>query len=255
MKKVLTIHEGRRCVHQVRKERKLEKSTQTKIRRSRRNGENRQKQNRIHKSGQSCFNMLVVFAVAIIDLKKTATGINYERENSRKQYQKSLLIRSTRNDRFDSWSFWLWRHGVVVITTAKFHSTKPELRFYTGSNPTRGVSEICNGENLWRWSRLEIRRKRLSSVNHTTKTIHHHHHTRLFNPPGDENCQFHAISHALIALESTNPRSLLELMSRTTWKTTKMIVKDGYWNCSWECRLATTWDKCRKMVLRVTNQH
>ena len=50
-----------------------------------------------------------------------------------------------------------WRRGVVVITTAQLHSTKPELRFYAGLNPARGVSEIRDGENLWQWSRLEIR--------------------------------------------------------------------------------------------------
>ena len=38
--------------------------------------------------------------------------------------------------------------GIVVITTAQLHSTKPELRFCAGSNPARGVSEICNGEDL-----------------------------------------------------------------------------------------------------------
>ena len=43
------------------------------------------------------------------------------------------------------------------------------------SHPVCGVSEIRDGEDLWQWSRLEIR-LRLSSVNHTTKTIHHHHH-------------------------------------------------------------------------------
>ena len=58
-----------------------------------------------------------------------------------------------------------WRRGVVVITTAQLHSTKPELRFCAGSNPARGVSEIRDGEDL-----------RLSSVNHNTKTIHHYHH-------------------------------------------------------------------------------
>ena len=52
-----------------------------------------------------------------------------------------------------------WHRGLVVITTAKLHITKPELRFCAGSNPSRGESEIC-----------------LSSVNHNTKTIHHHHH-------------------------------------------------------------------------------
>ena len=43
------------------------------------------------------------------------------------------------------------------------------------SNPARGVSEIRDVEDLWQWSKLEIR-LRLSSVNHTTKTIHYHHH-------------------------------------------------------------------------------
>ena len=43
----------------------------------------------------------------------------------------------------------LWRRGAVVITTtAHLHSTKPELRFCAGSNPARGVSEICDGEDL-----------------------------------------------------------------------------------------------------------
>ena len=46
---------------------------------------------------------------------------------------------------------------VVVITTAQLHSTKPELRFCTGSNPAHSVSEIGNGEDLWQWSRLEIK--------------------------------------------------------------------------------------------------
>ena len=47
--------------------------------------------------------------------------------------------------------------GVVVITTAQLHSTKPELRFCIGSNPARGVSEIHDGEDLWHWFGLEIR--------------------------------------------------------------------------------------------------
>ena len=42
----------------------------------------------------------------------------------------------------------MWRHGVVVITTAQLHSTKPELRFCAGSNPACGVSEIRDGEDL-----------------------------------------------------------------------------------------------------------
>ena len=42
----------------------------------------------------------------------------------------------------------LWLHGVVVITTAQLHSTKPELRFCTGSYPAHSMSEICDGEDL-----------------------------------------------------------------------------------------------------------
>ena len=42
----------------------------------------------------------------------------------------------------------LRRRGVVVITTAQHHSTKPELRFYACSNPARGVSESRDGEDL-----------------------------------------------------------------------------------------------------------
>ena len=43
--------------------------------------------------------------------------------------------------------FW-HRFGVVVITTAQLHSTQSELRFCADSNLSRGLSEICNGENL-----------------------------------------------------------------------------------------------------------
>ena len=50
-----------------------------------------------------------------------------------------------------------WCRGVVVITTAQLHSTKPELRFCAGSNPACSVSEIRDGEDLWQWFQLEIR--------------------------------------------------------------------------------------------------
>ena len=36
----------------------------------------------------------------------------------------------------------------VVIATGQLHSTKPELRFDTGSNPLHGVLEIRDGEDL-----------------------------------------------------------------------------------------------------------
>ena len=52
----------------------------------------------------------------------------------------------------------LWGRGVVVITAAKLHSTKPELRFFCArSNPARVVSEIRDGMDLRQSSRLEIR--------------------------------------------------------------------------------------------------
>ena len=41
-----------------------------------------------------------------------------------------------------------WRRGVVVITTAQLHSTKPELRFCAGSSPARAVTEIHDGKDL-----------------------------------------------------------------------------------------------------------
>ena len=35
----------------------------------------------------------------------------------------------------------IWCRGVVVITTAKVHSVKPELRFCAGSNPACGTAQ------------------------------------------------------------------------------------------------------------------
>ena len=48
------------------------------------------------------------------------------------------------------------RRGVVAITTAQLHSIKSEFRFCAGANPIRGLSEVCDGEDLWQGSRLEI---------------------------------------------------------------------------------------------------
>ena len=73
----------------------------------------------------------------------------------------------------------LWRHGVVVITTAQLHSSKPEFRFScTGSNPVRGVLEIHDGEDLQQWSQLEIMliAFRRSTVLQKIHDHHHHHH-------------------------------------------------------------------------------
>ena len=37
---------------------------------------------------------------------------------------------------------------LVAIITAQLHSTTPVLSFSAGSDPARGVSEICHGEDL-----------------------------------------------------------------------------------------------------------
>lgn len=38
------------------------------------------------------------------------------------------------------------------------------------------VLDICDGKNLWQWSRLKVRLDRFSSVNHSKKIVHHYHH-------------------------------------------------------------------------------
>ena len=37
---------------------------------------------------------------------------------------------------------------VVVIIAAQFSTNTPQLTFYEGSNPARGVAEIYNGKNF-----------------------------------------------------------------------------------------------------------
>ena len=41
----------------------------------------------------------------------------------------------------------LWGRGLVIITDARTYSSTSEIRFCAGSNPSRGVWEICDGEN------------------------------------------------------------------------------------------------------------
>ena len=78
--------------------------------------------------------------------------------------------------RYVTWPFGVavMRHcGVVIINTAKLHSTRPKLRFSTSSNPAYDMSKICGGEDLWPWSLLEMRLHafRKSTIPH--KKIHH----------------------------------------------------------------------------------
>ena len=40
------------------------------------------------------------------------------------------------------------RRGIVIVTTSQLNSTKPELKFCTGSNSDCGLWEIQDGENL-----------------------------------------------------------------------------------------------------------
>ena len=50
-----------------------------------------------------------------------------------------------------------WRRGVMLITTTQLYSSKLELRFCAGSNSVSDVSEIRDGEDLWKRYQLEIR--------------------------------------------------------------------------------------------------
>ena len=109
-------------------------------------------------------------------LKFHVQTIHIWRHHSRTYYQQPLIQQQIliMKDRIKAYQ--AWRSGAVVIATAQLHSSMSELRFCAGSNSACGVSEIRDGENLWQWPRLQITLKRLSSVHHTTKTIHHHDH-------------------------------------------------------------------------------
>ena len=48
------------------------------------------------------------------------------------------------------------RRRVVVITAVKFHSTRPELRFCAGLNSANGMSEIHDGEDILKGTRLTV---------------------------------------------------------------------------------------------------
>ena len=58
----------------------------------------------------------------------------------------------------------------VVITIAFSEAWTQVLH---SLNRARSVSEVCDSENLWQWSRLKMR---LLSLNHSAKIIHYHHH-------------------------------------------------------------------------------
>ena len=71
-------------------------------------------------------------------------------------------------------NFIVWHRVVVVITTAQFQPSRN-----SGSAQVRTCSQHVR-DSRW-WGSLTMvpagnKTKCLSSVNHTTKTIHHHHH-------------------------------------------------------------------------------
>ena len=45
----------------------------------------------------------------------------------------------------------MWRRGVLLLTTVHMHKTKSELKFCAYSNSSRGVSQICDGQNFSMW--------------------------------------------------------------------------------------------------------
>ena len=67
----------------------------------------------------------------------------------------------------------------VIAKTRGTVAQWSDLRFSGVSNPVGCLLEIWDGENLWRWSRLEVRCKWLSQVNHSAKAIHIQHRHRL----------------------------------------------------------------------------
>ena len=68
--------------------------------------------------------------------------IIHAREENKEQSDDALFVNSMMQQ------VCVTRRSVVVINTGQLHSTKPELRFCAGSNPARGVSEICDGGDL-----------------------------------------------------------------------------------------------------------
>ena len=69
-------------------------------------------------------------------------------------------------------------HGVFVITIAHFYWIDPALRFVAGSNSDWDISEVCNGENLHKWSSLLIKLDRTLAIIHFTRAVHHLHHLK-----------------------------------------------------------------------------
>ena len=46
---------------------------------------------------------------------------------------------------------------IALPWCSNYHSTNSEFRFCAASNSSRGMSDACDGENVWQLPRLEIR--------------------------------------------------------------------------------------------------
>ena len=68
----------------------------------------------------------------------------------------------------------LWRSSAAVNTAGQIYLTKHKLRFCASTNPTGGVSKICDGHNLQQCSRLEIRLIVFCRSTITQKQFIHH---------------------------------------------------------------------------------
>lgn len=76
------------------------------------------------------------------------------------------FLGETKNETFKDMVETLDSIGVVVSSCSSHHyCKKPELGFYAISNHACDVSEVCNVENIWKWSRIEIIFKVFSSFN------------------------------------------------------------------------------------------
>ena len=124
--------------------------------------------------------MRAFFTSLIIKQKHQLTN-KFESNNHRNQKNISNFIRNKRI--WTKWKFNIaWKSPFTVwtfILTAQLHSTKPELhstqvlrKFKSCSRP---VGDSCCWGSLTMIP-AENKAKRLSSVNHTKKTIHHHLH-------------------------------------------------------------------------------
>ena len=136
----------------------------------------------------------------------------------------------------------------MVITTAQLHSTKPELRFCAGSNPAHGVSEIRDGEDLWQWSRLEIRLNafRRSTTPQKQFIIHHVFWkvVALKRKPSRKSRFFEnvALLKKLMVCRSTcfnQRRSSLDIFILSNYSTKKIAIPKS--NCPKELLILTKW--------------